>query len=71
MSIPRKFDLILDVLTLLGFSLLPRYSGPTIHFVDEEFDTGRILAQRVVPVCAFDTPEELAARVLHEVKLTA
>ncbi|KNA12322.1 hypothetical protein SOVF_126920 [Spinacia oleracea] len=43
-----------------------RYSGPTIHFVDEEFDTGRILAQRVVPVCAFDTPEELAARVLHE-----
>ncbi|XP_021737386.1 phosphoribosylglycinamide formyltransferase, chloroplastic-like [Chenopodium quinoa] len=43
-----------------------RYSGPTIHFVDEEYDTGRILAQRVVPVCAFDTPEELAARVLHE-----
>lgn len=43
-----------------------RYSGPTIHFVDEEYDTGRILAQRVVPVCAFDTPEELGARVLHE-----
>ncbi|CAO2833848.1 unnamed protein product [Amaranthus hypochondriacus] len=43
-----------------------RYSGPTIHFVDEEYDTGRILAQRVVPVCAFDTPENLAARVLHE-----
>ncbi|KMT10921.1 hypothetical protein BVRB_5g113340 [Beta vulgaris subsp. vulgaris] len=43
-----------------------RYSGPTIHFVDEEYDTGRILAQRTVPVCAFDTPEELAARVLHE-----
>ncbi|KAH9603906.1 hypothetical protein KSS87_017990 [Heliosperma pusillum] len=43
-----------------------RYSGPTIHFVDEEYDTGRILAQRAVSVCAFDTPEELAARVLHE-----
>ncbi|KAL9248051.1 hypothetical protein vseg_021414 [Gypsophila vaccaria] len=43
-----------------------RYSGPTIHYVDEEYDTGRILAQRVVPVCGFDTPEELAARVLHE-----
>lgn len=43
-----------------------RYSGPTIHFVDEQYDTGRILAQRVVPVCAFDTAEELAARVLHE-----
>lgn len=43
-----------------------RYSGPTIHFVDEQYDTGKILAQQVVPVCAFDTPEELAARVLHE-----
>lgn len=43
-----------------------RYSGPTIHYVDEEYDTGRILAQRVVPVLAKDTAEELAARVLHE-----
>ncbi|PIN21302.1 5'-phosphoribosylglycinamide formyltransferase [Handroanthus impetiginosus] len=43
-----------------------RYSGPTIHYVDEEYDTGRILAQRVVPVLANDTAEELAARVLHE-----
>ncbi|XP_065879570.1 phosphoribosylglycinamide formyltransferase, chloroplastic-like [Euphorbia lathyris] len=43
-----------------------RYSGPTIHFVDEHYDTGRILAQRVVPVLANDTPEELAARVLRE-----
>ncbi|XP_050215476.1 phosphoribosylglycinamide formyltransferase, chloroplastic [Mercurialis annua] len=43
-----------------------RYSGPTIHFVDEHYDTGRILAQRVVPVLANDTAEELAARVLKE-----
>ncbi|KAJ6845503.1 phosphoribosylglycinamide formyltransferase, chloroplastic-like isoform X1 [Iris pallida] len=43
-----------------------RYSGPTVHFVDENFDTGRTLAQRVVPVLANDTAEELAARVLHE-----
>ncbi|CAK9156858.1 unnamed protein product [Ilex paraguariensis] len=43
-----------------------RYSGPTIHFVDEHYDTGRILAQRVVPVLASDTAEELAARVLCE-----
>ncbi|PNX57632.1 phosphoribosylglycinamide formyltransferase chloroplastic-like, partial [Trifolium pratense] len=39
-----------------------RFSGPTIHFVDEHYDTGRILAQRVVPVLANDTAEELAAR---------
>lgn len=43
-----------------------RYSGPTIHFVDEHYDTGRILAQRVVPVLANDTAKELAARVLHQ-----
>ena len=44
-----------------------RYSGPTVHFVDERYDTGRIVAQRVVPVLADDTAEQLAARVLHEV----
>ncbi|WVY90197.1 hypothetical protein V8G54_035711 [Vigna mungo] len=43
-----------------------RFSGPTIHFVDEHYDTGRILAQRVVPVLANDTAEVLAARVLNE-----
>nr|KYP63896.1 hypothetical protein KK1_018483 [Cajanus cajan] len=43
-----------------------RFSGPTIHFVDEHYDTGRILAQRLVPVLANDTAEELATRVLNE-----
>lgn len=43
-----------------------RYSGPTMHFVDEEYDRGRILAQRIVPVLVNDTAEELAARVLRE-----
>lgn len=43
-----------------------RYSGPTIHYVDEHYDTGRILAQRVVPVQTSDDAHELAARVLHE-----
>jgi formyltetrahydrofolate-dependent phosphoribosylglycinamide formyltransferase len=40
------------------------FSGPTIHFVDEEYDTGTILAQWPVPVRAGDTAEILAARVL-------
>lgn len=35
--------------------------------MDEEFDTGAILAQRVVPVYPTDTPKKLAARVLKEV----
>ncbi len=47
-----------------------RFSGPTVHFVDEEFDTGPILAQRVVPVYPTDTPAQLAARVLKQVSCT-
>lgn len=44
-----------------------RFSGPSVHFVDEEYDTGPILAQRVVPVHPTDTIKQLAARVLKEV----
>ena len=40
-------------------------SGPTIHYVDEEYDTGSILAQWPVPVLAGDTPDALGARVLR------
>lgn len=43
-----------------------RFSGPTVHFVDEEYDTGPIIAQRVVPVHPTDTPDDLAARILKE-----
>ncbi len=39
-------------------------SGPTVHFVDEIYDHGTILAQRTVPVLEDDTPEDLQARVL-------
>lgn len=41
-----------------------RLSGPTVHFVDEEYDRGSILAQWPVPVLPGDTPDDLAARVL-------
>lgn len=40
-------------------------SGPTIHFVNERYDEGRILAQWPVPVEPDDTAESLAARVLE------
>jgi phosphoribosylglycinamide formyltransferase 1 len=39
-------------------------SGATVHLVDEEYDRGRILLQRKVPVLPGDTPETLAERVL-------
>lgn len=42
-----------------------RLSGPTVHYVDEVYDGGTILAQWPVPVLPGDTPEALAARVLE------
>jgi phosphoribosylglycinamide formyltransferase-1 len=42
-----------------------KVSGCTVHFVDEEYDTGPIIAQRTVPILDDDTPETLAARVLQ------
>jgi phosphoribosylglycinamide formyltransferase-1 len=41
-----------------------KVSGCTVHFVDEQYDTGPIIGQSVVPVEENDTPETLAARVL-------
>jgi phosphoribosylglycinamide formyltransferase-1 len=38
-------------------------TGVSIHLVDEEYDTGPIIAQCLVPVLSGDTPEILAARV--------
>jgi formyltetrahydrofolate-dependent phosphoribosylglycinamide formyltransferase len=38
-------------------------SGCTVHLVDDEYDHGRILLQKAVPVLPDDTPESLAARV--------
>ena len=39
-------------------------SGASVHIVDEEYDHGRVLLQKPVPVLHDDTPETLAARVL-------
>jgi len=43
-----------------------KYSGATVHFVDEHYDNGPIILQAVVPVEAEDTPDTIAARVLAE-----
>lgn len=43
-----------------------KVSGCTVHFVDEEYDHGPILVQRVVPVLPDDTPDSLAGRVFRE-----
>lgn len=43
-----------------------KFSGCTVHFVDETLDGGPIITQRVVPVLDDDTPDALAARILLE-----
>lgn len=42
-----------------------RVTGATVHFVDEHYDRGPIIAQWPVPVFAHDTAQSLAARVLR------
>ena len=43
-----------------------KISGLTVHFVDEQYDTGAIILQRAVEVKDGDTPESLQARILEE-----
>ena len=43
-----------------------KFSGCTVHLVDENLDAGPIVAQAVVPVRDSDTAETLAARILVE-----
>ncbi len=42
-----------------------RVSGASVHFVDDAYDRGALIAQWPVPVLASDTAESLAARVLR------
>ncbi len=43
-----------------------KWSGCTVHFVDESLDGGPIIAQKIVPVLEDDTEETLAARILEQ-----
>lgn len=43
-----------------------KYTGCTVHFVDEGMDTGPIIAQSVVPVYEDDTVDTLSTRILQE-----
>jgi len=43
-----------------------KFTGCTVHFVDETLDGGPIVAQRVVPVFEDDTIETLSARILEQ-----
>ena len=43
-----------------------KWSGCTVHFVDENLDAGPIILQRTVPVRDDDTADSLSARILAE-----
>lgn len=43
-----------------------KFSGCTVHFVDENTDTGAIILQKIVEVKNEYTPEELQRRILKE-----
>ncbi len=43
-----------------------KVAGCTVHFVDENLDSGPIILQSAVPVQDDDTPETLSARILVE-----
>ena len=43
-----------------------KFSGCTVHFVDENLDAGPIVMQACVPIEDSDTPETLAERILQQ-----
>jgi phosphoribosylglycinamide formyltransferase 1 len=43
-----------------------KFTGCTVHFVDENLDAGPIIKQAIVPIEPGDTEETLAARILSE-----
>lgn len=43
------------------------FSGITIHIVDEEYDHGKIIFQKNIPVAPGETPESLAKKI-HELE---
>jgi phosphoribosylglycinamide formyltransferase-1 len=46
------------------FNSSAKVSGPTVHFVDEIYDNGKIISQKAVDISDVKTPEEIAERVL-------
>ncbi|HUI74514.1 MAG TPA: phosphoribosylglycinamide formyltransferase [Candidatus Acidoferrum sp.] len=43
-----------------------KFSGCTVHFVDENLDAGPIILQSAVPILDADTVDSLSARILKE-----
>jgi len=46
------------------FNAGEEYSGASVHIVNEEYDSGRIIAQKKIEISDISSPEELADKVL-------
>jgi phosphoribosylglycinamide formyltransferase-1 len=46
-----------------------KFTGVTVHFVDDGVDTGPIIAQRVVPILENDTPASLHERIQQQERI--
>jgi formyltetrahydrofolate-dependent phosphoribosylglycinamide formyltransferase len=46
-----------------------KVSGCTVHFCDQNYDTGQIIVQRTCPVLENDSPDSLAQRVFEQESL--
>ncbi len=46
------------------FNAGEEYSGASVHIVNEEYDSGRIIAQKKIEISDIRSPEELADKVL-------
>jgi phosphoribosylglycinamide formyltransferase-1 len=46
-----------------------KFTGVTVHFVDDGVDTGPIIAQRMVPVLENDTPASLHERIQQQERI--
>ncbi len=45
------------------FEAKEKFTGPTIHFVNNEYDKGNIITQTKIEVKETDTPETISAKV--------
>ena len=41
-----------------------KYSGCTVHFVEDKLDSGKIITQRKIKISKNDTPKSLAKKIL-------
>jgi len=50
----------------LVFNSSVKYSGPTVHFVNNNYDEGLIIDQKIVRIDKVTKPEEIASLVLEQ-----